>query len=228
MEITARPQVVVEADKDRDMYHDPEDVRQIEDLAESSHGSVNKFDSHRPPPPYISALVKAGRGYAKFRKLPYLSWVVGLILIAAGTIMLAISLNIFLGLSWNLLWIIPVSALLIISGFLFLILAKIEYTIFDKPNDKFKWYKINCICQKTERSCNLSDVKNVKVIKRGFKTKQQSTIHYKVAIELHSRQDIILQSSKSKETAVDKVRYLREFLDLKKSWEDISIVDETE
>ena len=134
------------------MFHDPEDVKPIEELAESSHGSVNRFDTNLPPPPYISALVKAGRGYAKFRKLPYLSWIVGLVLIVAGVVMLAISLNIFLGLSWNLLWIIPVSTLLIVSGFLFLILAKIEYTIFDRPKDKFLWYKTNCVCQRSEKN----------------------------------------------------------------------------
>jgi hypothetical protein len=121
-----RPQVVEQAERDL------ENTNQ-EDDKQDSHASHIRIDPDNPPPPYISGLVTAGNGYSRFRRFPYLLWLVASILVASGFAIIIIGIVVFNDNVSHIAWQIPVGVLFLIAGVWMFFYAKIEYMILDKP-----------------------------------------------------------------------------------------------
>ena len=76
--------------------------------------------------------------------------------------------------------------ILIVLGFVFVQSGYIETVVFDKRLGRLIVYKTNVFCMRYIKAYRLSEISLVRAVQRGYKTRNQNTLHYKIVIDFES------------------------------------------
>ena len=114
-------------------------------------------------------------------------------------------------------------------GILFLSAGKIEYIEFNKALGVLSVRKIALLWKDSRRTYPLSDITDIKVMKRGMKTKHQDTLHYVVIVEIRNRNSCKLLEDYSLKKLKTFALALKDFLGLENAnYDDIEVIDNSE
>ena len=145
------------------------------------HAFINQSGDSDKAKPNISSLVKIKGDKAKFIRFPWIFWTIGLVLTIIGLTLIFIKAA-QLPEKDDFILIMIFGCCISAAGLLHFILPRVEYTCFDRKKGKLIYRRYNLTCFWRMEDYNLSDIKEVIVVKRGVSTFMNTTIHHRVAI----------------------------------------------
>ena len=126
---------------------------------------------------------------------------------------------------WEYFWCLVIFFL----GILFLSAGKIQYIEFNKVLGILSVRKVALFWKDSRKTYPICDITDIKVMKRGMKTKYQDTLHYVVLVEIRNRDSWkILEDTSLKKMKIF-VLALKDFLGLENAkYESIEVIDHSE
>ncbi|CAI2380395.1 unnamed protein product [Moneuplotes crassus] len=126
-------------------------------------------------------------------------------------------------------WEYLAASIIIGLGILFLSVAVIEKVEFNNRLGYLKIEKRVLFFAMSKRTYFLSEIKSIKVVKRGMKSKNNNTIHYNVYIEFTERNPVRILEDYSIRKSKVLVLALRKFLRMQNAdYDKIEVVDKSE
>ena len=86
--------------------------------------------------------------------------------------------------------------------------GKVESVIFDRNKSVFQICKTSVICRQTTKSFRLSDIAQVKGIKKGHSGVNVYTMHYKIIVEFQNMPPVKILETQNRTKVIKQVRIL--------------------
>ncbi|CAD8162031.1 unnamed protein product [Paramecium octaurelia] len=161
-------------------------------------------------------------------RVPVFIWGIGILIIMLSLYLLY---NLIWGLEGKVFkqgttwWQYFVSFIIMGIGISFLIATKREKLIFNKEKDEIILCYRNICCQKKVMEQKISHLSNMRMVKRGMDSIQNSTLHYKIVLSFNDGQYFEILEGKSEYKIKGQFVQIAKYINY--AYQDLQIVDET-
>ena len=99
----------------------------------------------------------------------------------------------------------------------FIIAGRIEIVIFDRDHDEFARYKINILCIKSGSFKKISQISDIRVVKRGHETTFSKAVYFKIVVDFKDGESIFILDSKKEDKVITQVLLIKKFIGIQDS-----------